>query len=304
MNCKTLILALIFGAVNTLEISAAHAENESTEVLHDNAEQRINFSGKLRMLSQRIPSATCHLAQDVDPTAATALLSASIAEFEEILTALEVGDTDLNIIVPETNRRTLEAIDVLRSRWEPLRQAAEAVANGTASASDRAYVLNQNLQVLEAAQLLVGQLTRQYSNPNAMSMSSLLMIDISGRQRMLSQRMSKESCMIQSGIETAELRENLQNTMQVFENSLGALRDGMEDVGIQPPPNDKIASGLIQVAAEWESVKPHLSEVLAGGEIHHETDVFRFQGLNTIMVNMNKVVGMYEEAVPRLEPLL
>ncbi|WP_341369082.1 type IV pili methyl-accepting chemotaxis transducer N-terminal domain-containing protein [Yoonia sp. BS5-3] len=137
-----------------------------------------------------------------------------------------------------------------------------------------------------------------------MTFSSLLLIDISGRQRMLTQRMSKESCMIESGNETAELREDLQGTMQIFENSLNALRDGMEDVGIQPPPNDQIASGLVQVAADWESVKPHLAEILAGGVLDDEADVSKFQGLNATMANMNTVVGMYAEAAQRLVPLL
>lgn len=306
MNCKNMILALVLGAFGTISISTstAHAENVSLDRVPENAEQRINFSGKLRMLSQRIPSAACHLAQGVDPTGASALLAASTAEFEKILTALELGDLDINIQAPETNARTLDAIATLRTRWEPLKQAAEALANDTASAADQAYILNENLPVLAAAQLLVEQLVRQYSNPNAMTFSSLMLIDISGRQRMLTQKMSKESCMIQSGVQTAALRDDLQGTMQIFENSLKALCDGMAEVGIQPPPNDQIASGLDQVVDDWDDVKPYLAEVLAGGELYNEVDTLKFQGLNRAMVNMNTVVGMYAESAKRLVPLL
>ncbi len=304
MNFKSFVLALALGASHTLMITAAHAENGLAEIVSDNAEQRINFSGKLRMLSQRIPSAACHLTRGIDTAGATALLAASTAEFEKILTALERGDQELNIQAPETNARTLDTIATLRARWEPLRQAAEAVASDTASASDQAYVLNENLRVLAAAQQLVEQLVRQYSNPNAMTFSSLMLIDISGRQRMLTQKMSKESCMIQAGIDTVESRDDLQGTMQIFENSLRALRDGMDEVGINPPPNNQIASGLDQVVADWEDVRPYLSEILFGGELHDDADTLKFQGLNTTMVNMNTVVGMYAEAASRLVPLL
>ena len=302
MNCKNMILALVVGAFGT--VSTANAESGLLDVVPENAEQRINFSGKLRMLSQRIPSAACHLAQGVDRAGATDLLMASTAEFEQILTALELGDLDLNIQAPETNARTLDTIATLRARWEPLKQAAEAVAHDTASAGDQAYVLNENLPVLAAAQLLVEQLVRQYSNPNAMTFSSLMLIDISGRQRMLTQKMSKESCMIQSGIETVALRDDLQGTMQVFENSLTALCDGMDEVGIKPPPNDQIVAGLDEVVANWEGVKPYLTEVVAGGELYDEADTLKFQGLNMTMVNMNTVVGMYADSAKRLVPLL
>ncbi len=304
MNCKNLILALVLGAAVPLATGPAHAEQLSASIVPDNAEQRINYSGRLRMLSQRIPSAACHLTQGVDPAGATALLAASTQEFEKILTALELGDPDINIQTPETNARTLAAIATLRDRWEPLRQAADAVVNETATAADQAYLFNENLRVLAAAQLLVEQLVRQYSNPNAMTFSSLMLIDISGRQRMLTQKMSKESCLIESGLETPQLLTDLQGTMQVFENSLLALRDGMADVGIQPPPNEQIATGLDQVVEDWEAVKPYLSEVLGGGDLDAEADRLKFQGLNTTMVNMNTVVGMYAEAAQRLAPLL
>ena len=80
----------------------------SGEIVETNAEQRINFSGKLRMLSQRIPSAACHLAKNIDPEGARNLLTGAVAEFEQIITALEFGaDEQLNIIAPETRRRTL-----------------------------------------------------------------------------------------------------------------------------------------------------------------------------------------------------
>ena len=74
----------------------------------ENAEERINYSGKLRMLSQRIPSAACHLSRGIDVEGARALLRAAPAEFEQILTALEFGgDTELNIKHPETRRKSI-----------------------------------------------------------------------------------------------------------------------------------------------------------------------------------------------------
>jgi hypothetical protein len=44
--------------------------------------------------------------------------------------------------------------------------------------------------------LLVSDLLAQYSNPNAMLQAIAMLVDISGRQRMLTQRMSKNFCLM------------------------------------------------------------------------------------------------------------
>ncbi|MEL6681825.1 MAG: type IV pili methyl-accepting chemotaxis transducer N-terminal domain-containing protein, partial [Pseudomonadota bacterium] len=264
MNRKTTIVAFFFSALSALMMMPAHADLHAVADLQENAEQRINFSGKLRMLSQRIPAAACHLSEGIDVEGSTELLAAATAEFEKILTALELGDADLDIYQPERNARTLVDIGTLRSRWEPMRVAAEAVVNNRATAEEMDYIAQENLAVLAAAQRLVEQLVRQYSNPNAMTFASLMLIDISGRQRMLTQKMSKESCMLEAGHDTMELREDLKTTMLVFDNSLTALRDGMLDVGISPPPTRQIATGLDGVASDWQNVQPYLTDILDG----------------------------------------
>ena len=266
-------------------------------VPEENAQERINYSGKLRMLSQRIPSATCHVQRGIEVEAATALLEDATAEFGQILSALEIGDIDLNIIEPETRRKSLARIHELREKWEPFRDAADAVVAGAATDAQVSYLLNESVSVLEAAQLVVEELVQQYSNPNAVTQASLMLIDVSGRQRMLTQKMSKQACMIGSNYETDDTRSSLDGTARIFEASLQALRFGMPEVGIGQPPNSEIADGLIGVLEDWTSVKSLISEVQTDGILASEDRAIAFTALNTTMVNMNKVVGMYTGAV-------
>ena len=262
----------------------------------ENAQERINFSGKLRMLSQRIPAAACHLNRGIAGPAASALLEDASAEFERILSALEFGDEGLNILEPETRRKSLARIHELREKWEPFQDAAEAVVAGTATDAEIGYLLKENLPVLAAAQLVVEELVKQYSNPNAVTQASLMLIDISGRQRMLTQKMSKETCMIGGAHQTSQTRDDLQGTMGIFEASLEALRFGMPQVGIGAPPNAQISDGLQGVLEDWTRVKPLISEVLQDGALSDEDHEVKFIGLNTTMANMNTVVGMYANA--------
>jgi hypothetical protein len=250
-----------------------------------------------------VPSAACHFARGIDVEGSAALLVGATAEFEKILLGLEFGDADLNIQQPETNRRTLVLIAELRSRWEPLKAAAEAVANGTATEADRNYVLNENIAVLQAAQLLVERLVQQYSNPNATTFAALVLVDISGRQRMLTQKMSKESCILEGDFETAVTVDDLSGTMRIFENSLGALRNGMPEVGVRPPPNETISTGLDGVLNDWNSAKPFVEDVLASNVLSDDDNMLKFQRLNVTMANMNTVVGMYVDAAGTLVPL-
>ncbi len=293
-------LAALSAVILTTVTSPLHAQNTTLganlQTPEENAEERINFSGKLRMLSQRIPSAACHLVRGVDVEGASALLNSAPAEFEKILTALEFGDPDLNIQEPETRRKTLARIHELRARWEPMKAAADAVANGTATDADIDYILTNNMNVLGAAIPLVSELVKQYSNPNAVSHANLMLIDISGRQRMLTQKMSKESCIAASSYRKDTTLDDLAGTMRIFEASLNALRHGMANVGIMPPPNGTISSGLDVVLTDWSEVKPMLTQVRTGDVLEPEKDAFKFRQLNTTMVNMNKVVGLYVQA--------
>jgi hypothetical protein len=270
----------------------------AAETVEDNAAQRINLSGKLRMLSQRIPSAACHLNQGIDIEGSYALLMNATTEFEDILTALEHGDERLNIQNAETRRKTLARIQELRVLWEPFKSKSEDVIAGTASDVDLTFVLTENLAVLSAAQLLVEELTKQYANPNATTAASLLLIDIAGRQRLLTQKVSKQTCVLGNVADSQEMRDDAMATIGIFDASLEALRFGMPAIGLRPPPNQEIQAGLDGVLADWESVKPLLIDVLDGAELDEQAKIEKFQRLNVTMSNMNTVVGMYAQAAP------
>lgn len=297
MKTPLLTLAVVStSAIAAISVPAAAETAQPARVafIEDiGAQERINFSGKLRMLSQRIPSAACHLAKGTDPEGATKLLTGATAEFEKILTGLEFGDEDLKIKGEEQRRKTLAQIHDLRAKWEPMKAAAEAMIAGDQSQSNLDVILSQNMVVLASAKILVSDLVAQYSDPASMMQSDSMLIDISGRQRMLTQKMSKESCILAGGFGNEETAPALKGTMEMFEVSLNALMNGMPDAGIMPPPNGDINAGLNTVYYNWNEVKPTLETILSGGSVEVGSEAAKFQNLNTTMANMNKVVGMY-----------
>ena len=259
------------------------------------ASERINFSGKLRMLSQRIPAAACTYHANVVPEQSKAVLKAAKEEFDTIIAALENGDESLNIIGAEERRLTLAAIASLHEAYDPLHAAFDDIEATGGTDEEVLELAEHNMEVLEAAKLLVSEISGQYADPTALLQSDALTIDIAGRQRMLTQKMSKEVCLITSGIYADASLETLGGTMSMFETSLNALIFGMDGAGIAPAPTDEILAGLEKVQADWSEVRDYVETVATGGSIDAEARAMVFTGLNKTMADMNAVVGMYTE---------
>lgn len=300
MKNKIKTLACLLPVVMTTASGMASAQEATITpaamTTQDNAQERINYAGKLRMLSQQIPAAACHLNQAIATDAAASVLTTAVAEFEAILSALEFGNADLNINAPETRRKSLAAIHELRAQWQPLQAAAVAMTNANATEADINYVLTENLPVLAAAQRTLEELTEQYSNPNAVTRASMMMIDISSRQLMLTQQLSKDTCILASAPAAEDDRGNLETTVGIFEASLEALRFGMPAVGIGAPPNAQISEGLEAVVNEWSTVQPMIASVVAGETLDPATSAQKFERLNATMNQMDAVVAMYVAA--------
>lgn len=277
--------------------AAAENTQQVNFVENVDGEVRVNISGKLRMLSQRIPAAACNAHAGISLEDSAAVLEAAEAEFIGILHALEHGDETYGVLSAEDRARTLRVIAKLQSAFDPLENAIASSSSRQALSDDTIQLLaDQNMEVLKWAKLLVSEISGQYSNPVALLQSDAMAIDIAGRQRMLTQKMSKEVCLIMSGVNADASLEALAGTMNMFEVSLAALQNGMVDVGIQPPPNQDIIDGLAAVQDDWMAVRPHVQTVIDGGQIDNTARAELFAGLNKTLKDMNTVVGMYAEA--------
>src|SRR5512141_810076 len=104
-----------------------------------------------------------------------------------------------------------------------------------------------------------------------------LIVNLAGRQRMLTQKMTKESAQLVNAAhghdeaQVANLRELVQGTMRVFETTLFALKDGgpapinleMTRMRQTPPASTpEIARQLETVASLWEPFKASLTAVV------------------------------------------
>lgn len=169
--------------------------------------------------------------------------------------------------------------------------AIDAVVQGDDVEGGLAFITAHNMELLARAKLLVSEISGQYSNPAEMIQADAMLIDISGRQRMLTQKMSKESCLVWTG--DAASAEALAGTMKLFETSLLALRDGLDTVGIKAAPTEDIFTGLDDIWGDWERLKPDLERAVANERADAELRAQVFANLNVMLKEMNDVVGLY-----------
>jgi len=282
--CVTLLFVTLFSA--SVSVADEYLADEG-------ASQRVDASGKLRMLSQRIVAAACYVQADINTQATTEMLVAATEEFQVILTALEFGDAALGMNGAETDIKTLATIEQLHMIWDPIEEIVGKVLSHNATEGEITQMALQSEPLLEMARVLVAAVTAEYSLGASMVMRDAVAIDISGRQRMLAQRISKDVCLIATGIDTEHYREDLEQTARLFDTSLSALRGGMPSVGVLAPTDDQVISGLSIVATNWGIVQSQIGNILMGEEISAEQAAEMFEMANALTADMNKVVVDY-----------
>ena len=286
MTAATVLIA-------TNAYATSHVADNPTDI---GAGQRIDSAGKLRMLSQRVVAAACYAQAEIETDAAIGMMNSAAEEFLAISSALEFGDAGRGMNGAETDLKTLATLERLAGLWAPMNEIVSKVATGTATNADITELAVQSQPTLEMAQRLVTTISAEYSQGAAMVMRDALAIDVAGRQRMLAQRISKETCLLGTGTQTAASVDNLNNANEVFGSSLSALQNGMPAAGIMAPTNDAVIANLEIAAAEWAIAKPRIAAAVAGEQLSSEELGEIFGLANSLTGKMNQVVIDYTQA--------
>ncbi len=191
--------------------------------------ETINKAGRQRMLSQRMAKSWLMLERGVMSRRARLIIEQSIEMFDRqmIELATEVSDTECRAACAE-----------LQQVWQPYRKLLDS--EPTQKGAQELFSVNED--VLAAAQHLTLSLERADGTPLGK------MVNLAGRERMLSQRAAKLFMFRNMGIQVSRCQDELQHTQDEFSSTLAKLSLTTHD---QP----KIKNELDKVAQHWDALQ-------------------------------------------------
>lgn len=286
------ILAL--GTVALPAHSNPQATIINTQLVEDiGAAERVEAGDRLRTLSQEIPAAACHLHGGIAPDQSRKLLEESRRDFEVIIDALLNGNPAMNIIGGEPRKLMIAEIDNLAETWAPTNAAIDALLTTPGDKGAITTIKQDNAVLFDKTSHLLSELSAEYSNPAELLQIDALLIDIAGRQSMLTQKMSKETCQIWTGNRSDEMMSALTSSIQTFDVSMNALLNGMPALGVIPAPTPEIKSGLELVMSDWTELRTELEAVMAQADTPTERKTQVYEALNAKMYKLEEIVHLY-----------
>ena len=229
----------------------------------------INIAGLQRMLSQRIGKSYCQVGLKIDTDSSRQQLYDAIALFDDNLSLLEEY---------ANNEAVQSALKNVRDLWTPVK----ATATDPITLEGAKLVAYLNDDLLYASHKVVQLLQDAADTPHAR------LVNISGRQRMLSQRLAKLYMLQIWGINTLTIRDEIEVARNEFTGALATLQAAPENT-------EAINQRLNIVAGEWTWVKQAMDMVDADPFPKTMADVSE-----SILVNMHEITKLYEKQAENL----
>lgn len=232
--------------------------------------EAINQAGRQRMLSQRMAKLYAQQLRGIRAGDAKALMGKSISIFDTQL------DTLQRLAASRNAGEIVQTYDKLGASWRDYRQLVSAPP----SREGLQAVVALNEQVLVTAH----QGTLQLEKLNGSSLGKL--VNVAGRQRMLSQRMSKFYFFAASGVDGIEVRKGLETSRTEFLAAMQALKHAPENT-------ERIRSWITLAESQWAFFDDALRSRAGGpGELDYLDNNVAVCSENILQV-MDKLTELY-----------
>ncbi len=257
----TLVFSMILG-LGFMAPSYANAANSPQITLAS----AINKAGRQRMLTQRMVKLYCQVGQQILEEKSKKQLAVSIDLFEAQLAELKHA---------APNQEIQASVTKMEALWGPFKE----IVSGTSTKEGGKKLIGMSEELLLAAQKTTMLLQE------AAGTQSGRLVNISGRQRMLSQRMAKFYMQKRRGFNTSEVTDGLEQARNEF-------KGGLEELLAAPQNTPAIRKELELAKMQWVFFENALAQD-GGQDATFAVNVATSS--ERILEVMDRVTGMYEK---------
>ncbi|MEN8170014.1 MAG: type IV pili methyl-accepting chemotaxis transducer N-terminal domain-containing protein [Pseudomonadota bacterium] len=224
----------------------------------------INKAGRQRMLTQRMVKSYCMIGIDVQTDVAEKQLKKAIDLFDLQLSELNAYSHTKLII---------DSLDKVETLWLPFKKILQSPVNR----ENAQTLLDTNDELLRATNKVVLML----QDVSGDSFGRL--VNISGRQRMLSQRLAKFYMLRAWKFNNSEINSGMTQSRNEFKGALAELISAREN-------SPAIQAELEKASMQWDLFDHGLDR-----DINNLVPLIAALSSEKVLITMNKITGMYVE---------
>ncbi|WP_299961999.1 type IV pili methyl-accepting chemotaxis transducer N-terminal domain-containing protein [uncultured Roseobacter sp.] len=268
-----------------------HADETAQVSEETNARNRVDNAGRQRMLTQRLAKNACFVMAGIEPDTYAAHTDETFHRFNQVLLAIREGDPELGML-PEIHQDVLDNLSEVETLWAELGPAARQIAAGDLHSVPMQQLIQLNIETLKRMHATVLQMGTHYANENV-SPEMVTTLATAGRQRMLSQKLSKELCFRTIGLEREGSVELIEETIAQFDAAMAKLLAGAPQDGILPPPLEDVRSLLEKTNTTWAEFKALARRIEENPDIGPDERLQIAELGNLVLQEMESAVQSY-----------
>lgn len=257
--------------------------------------RKINFSGRQRMLIQRAGKFICLAYKNPNPGPLLAAAAEELALHQKTEAGLRRGDDELGL-EPESNTLVLKALTRANNTFAPYgRTIRDAIERRSVEDDHIQKISNLNSPALAEMDAAVNLIERVYKSAELSGQMAML-INISGRQRMFTQRLVLLMCLSRSGLASTDTRQELFRTINRFSISLNIL-NRVTPGALQDAKSQPIIERLNSVQGDWATLRELISTTTRSAGNQVTDDILNVdKQAEDLLKRMNAIVLLYEQA--------